>query len=100
MERYGNAGKTVRGAAARGPTDDERMPEEWNRAMNMDGGEVVGFIGQRAIVRERMGEEGDEIREESERMTDVVGEGRGEEDATTTGEEGVMAALARLRRQE
>ena len=82
METYANAGRTVR--APRGPVDDERMPEEWNRAKNTEG-EVVGFIGQRPIVRAGMAE-GDEIREE--------------EDATVPGEEGVMAALARLRQQE
>jgi len=100
METYGNAGRTVPAAATRGPTEDERMPEEWNRARNMEGGEVVGFIGQRAIVRAGMGGEGGEIREESERMMGVVEEGGGEEDVSTAGETGVMAALARLRQQE
>jgi len=100
METYGNAGRTVLPAATRGPTDDERMPEEWNRARNMEGGEVVGFVGQRAIVRAGMGGEGGEIREESERMMGVVGEEGGEEDVSTAGETGVMAALARLRQQE
>src|SRR5271169_3380615 len=57
METYGNAGRTVPAAAMRGPTEDERMPEEWNRARNMEGGEVVGFIGQRAIFRAEMGGE-------------------------------------------
>jgi len=87
---YANAGRTgVR--VSQGPVDDERMPEEWNRARNTEGGEVVGFIGQRAIVRAGGGE-GDEIREESERG--------GEEDARGgAGEDGVMAALARLRQQ-
>jgi hypothetical protein len=41
-----------------------------------------------------------EIREESERMMGVVEEGGGEEDVSTAGETGVMAALARLRQQE
>lgn len=80
METYANAGRTVR--VPRGPVDDERMPEEWNRARNTEG-EVVGFIGQRPIVRAGIAE-GDEIRD----------------DTTVPGEEGVMAALARLRQQE
>lgn len=69
-----------------GPLEDERVPEEWNRA-RIQQGDVVGFLGQRPIVRP--------VREEE--MADVVGS-RGDPD-TECGS-GVMAALARLRQQQ
>ena len=69
-----------------GPVEDERMPEEWNRARNHQG-EVIGFVGQRPIVRPVTQEE----------MEGVVG-ARGDSD--TESGSGVMAALARLRQQQ
>ena len=59
------------------------MPEDWNRARNQQG-EVVGFVGQRPIVRP--------VRDEE--MEGVVGSS-GDSDTP-----GVMAALARLRQQQ
>jgi len=53
METYANAGSAPmmgRPAQQQRPVDDERMPEEWNRARNKEG-DVVGFMGQRPIVR-------------------------------------------------
>jgi hypothetical protein len=69
-----------------GPSEDERMPDEWNRVRNQQG-EVVGFVGQRPIIRPRREEEAE----------DVVESG-GSNNADTGS--GVMAALARLRQQE
>ena len=91
MEMYGNAGRTLR--VSQGVTEDERMPEKWDHARNTEG-EIVGFIGQKAILR--AGEEtrvgkADAIRKESEE--------RGSDGAAAAGEDGVMAALARLRQQ-
>jgi hypothetical protein len=86
METYANAGSVPtmgRPTQQQRPMDDERMPEEWNRARNKEG-EVVGFIGQRPIIREK----------ESE---DVPAE---ENEGTSEAGSGVMAALARLRQQE
>ena len=86
METYANAGSVPtmgRPTQKQRPMDDERMPEEWNRARNKEG-EVVGFIGQRPIIREK----------ESE---DVPPE---ENEGTSEAGSGVMAALARLRQQE
>jgi hypothetical protein len=85
METYGNAGNTPlpEQSAQQRPMDDERMPEEWNRARNMEG-DVVGFMGQRPIVRPK----------ENEMVT--MEESGGTSDAGS----GVMAALARLRQQE
>jgi len=82
-ERYRNAGTapSLR-PVQRGPVDDERMPDEWNRVRNQEG-EVVGFIGQRPIRRPAP-------EEETEQEKQV------EEGASS----GVMAALARLRQQE
>jgi hypothetical protein len=84
-ETYRNAGNAP-GARPiqRGPVQDERMPDEWNRAQNQEG-EVVGFIGQKPIVRPTKGNEPDTV---------VENEGGSES------EQGVMAALARLRQQE
>jgi len=65
-----------------GPVEDERMPDEWNRARNQQG-EVVGFIGQRPIVRPA---------EESDGNVSGISE----EDPGS----GVMAALARLRERQ
>jgi hypothetical protein len=85
METYGNAGNTPLPGqpAQQRPMDDERMPEEWNRARNMEG-DVVGFMGQRPIIRPK----------ENEMVT--LEESGGTSDAGS----GVMAALARLRQQE
>jgi hypothetical protein len=69
-----------------GPSEDERMPDEWNRVRNQQE-EVVGFVGQRPIIRPRREEEAE----------DVVESG-GSNNADTGS--GVMAALARLRQQE
>lgn len=66
------------------PVDDERMPEEWNRARNKEG-EVVGFIGHRPIIRSK---ENEEVPMEGSEATSLE---------TSSG---VMAALARLRQQE
>jgi hypothetical protein len=86
-ETYRNAGNppTARTRPVqRGPVQDERMPDEWNRAQNQEG-EVVGFIGQRPIIRPT---------KEIESAGVVENEG-GSDSAS-----GVMAALARLRQQE
>src|SRR5208337_4654653 len=70
-----------------GPSEDERMPDEWNRARNQQG-EVVGFVGQRPIIRSGR---------EAEEAEDVLESG-GSDNADAGS--GVMAALARLRQQE
>jgi hypothetical protein len=85
-ETYRNAATApVVGRVQRGPVDDERMPDEWNRKKNQDG-EVVGFLGQNPIVRPVEAVEG------------AAGEStQGSLSGTNSG---VMAALARLRQQE
>jgi hypothetical protein len=86
METYANAGSAPmmgRPAQQQRPVDDERMPEEWNRARNKEG-DVVGFMGQRPIVRSK----------ESENVPAEQSSGASESSS------GVMAALARLRQQE
>ena len=83
---YRNAGMPRGGGPLQqGPVEDERMPDQWNRARNQQG-EVVGFVGQRPIVRP--------VGEEKE---GVVGSGG---DSDTESGSGVMAALARLRQQQ
>jgi hypothetical protein len=91
MERnYANAGnasigKVVPPVTRARTTEDERMPDEWNRTRNQEG-EVVGYIGQRAIRRTIEQDEQEENRENEE--DDLVGANAG-----------VMAALAQLRKE-
>jgi hypothetical protein len=83
LETYGNAGNVpVHKPIRQGPVEDERMPDEWNRTRNQEG-EVVGFIGQRPIIRPT-------IENQVEKEVEDGG----------TANEGVMAALSRLRQQE
>ena len=84
METYANAGNPLLlgQSSQQRPMDDERMPDEWNRARNKEG-DVVGFIGQRPIIRPK----------ETESAAEESG---GAPEASS----GVMAALARLRQQE
>ena len=84
METYANAGNPplLGQPSQQGPMDDERMADEWNRAKNKEG-DVVGFIGQRPIIRPK----------ETESAAEESGE-------TPEAGSGVMAALARLRQQE
>ena len=80
---YRNAGVPLSARPLQqGLAEDERMPNEWNRARNQQG-EVVGFAGQRPIVRPA-------------REGGVGSSG----DADTESGSGVMAALARLRQQQ
>ena len=84
---YRNAGiQPVERPSQQEPMGDERMPEAWNRARNQQG-EVMGFVGQRSIVRP-VGEE---------EMEGVAGTSR---DSDTESGSAVMAALARLRQQQ
>jgi len=84
---YRNAGN-VSGTRPlqQGPLEDGRMPDEWNRARNQEG-DVIGFVGQRPIIRPTREEE----------STDVVESAAGEDTGSGSG---VMAALARLRQTE
>jgi len=90
MERgYGNAGTGPTALPPQQvPVDDERMPDEWNRARNQQG-ELVGFFGQRPIIRPSTEKE----------EADMLGDEKAgsEMDQASAG---VMAALAQLRRQE
>jgi hypothetical protein len=81
---YANAGDESMGrrAVSAGRRDDERMSEEWNRRGERRG-EVVGFVGREAIVRE-----GRKDREEVEGGDVTEGE-----------RSGVLAALERMRGQ-
>ena len=89
MERYASAGTApIPRRLQHTAMDDERMSEEWNRARNQQG-EVVGFLGQRPIIRSSTDTE----------EADKGGEKKGSSD-TDESSAGVMAALARLRRQE
>ena len=84
-ETYRNAGNpSTPRPVQRGPVHDERMPDEWIRAQNQEG-EVVGFIGQRPIIRPTKEIESEAV------VANEVGSDSGS---------GVMAALARLRQQE
>lgn len=66
-----------------GPSEDERMPDEWRNQK----GDVVGFVGQRPIIRPGKEAEAEDV---------VESGGSDNADAGS----GVMAALARLRQQE
>ena len=89
---YANAGEAapVSRPIQQRPVPDERMPDEWNRTRNQEG-EVVGFIGQRPIVRPEKEAEDSEPKNGSENG------GPSSDKAKVSS--GVMAALARLRQQ-
>jgi len=91
MERtYANAGNASMGrvpVTRQRPAEDERMPEEWNRAMNQEGN-VVGYIGQRPIRRP------------AEQDTELDNQLESGWDTQTEATAGVMAALARLRQEK
>ena len=90
QDTYRNAGTAaVARAVPREPVDDERMSEEWNRARNQEG-EVVGFIGQKPIVRP--------VRETVDKPVDKPID-KDSRDEGSESNSGIMAALARLRQQ-
>lgn len=84
---YANAGapRSARPLPLRS-TEDERISDEWNRTRSQQG-EVVGFMGQKPIIRSGIDRD-NEDRAESGALSD----------ANTQSE--VMAALARLRQLE
>jgi len=91
-QNYANAGNASMGRRpvsqqGRSVVEDERMPDEWNRARNQDG-EIVGFIGQRPIIRPAGQDDA-----EDDACKEDYGGSQGEVNS------GVMAALARLRQQ-
>jgi len=94
MERnYANAGNASMGrtgpVARRKSSEDERMPDEWNRARNQEG-EVVGYIGQRPIRRAvEQPDKDDQNGDSAENGVEIQGDPSA----------GVMAALARLRQE-
>jgi hypothetical protein len=88
VEGYGNAGHAPSNRSVQEkPKDDERMPDEWNRANNKEG-YVAGFIGHRPIIRGAT----------DKQVVPEIAEHGGDSENTT--ESGVMAALARLRQEE